>query len=228
MWSKGNPCALWVGLQICAATVGNRMEVSQRIRNGAALWPRNSSSGYLSEENKTLIWKGICTPVFTAVIFATAQIRKQPGRPSIDERIKNMAYKYIHSGTLLSNKKEWNLAISDNMDGPRGYCAKCQRKTNTIDFTCMRNLKNKTNEQTKQKHIHWYREQGEGCQWGGWGMGDKRRIRNGVHSDVAGGKKKTHLFFASGTLKVPGREFRHLGCQASGQGNTSPAHLQQT
>ena len=30
----------------------------------------------------------------------------------------------IYHGSPLSHKKEWNLAICDNMDGPRGYYAK--------------------------------------------------------------------------------------------------------
>ena len=28
---------------------------------------------------------------------------------------------HIHSGILLSHKKEWNIAIYGNMDGPRDY-----------------------------------------------------------------------------------------------------------
>lgn len=32
---------------------------------------------------------------------------------------------YIDNGVLLSHKKEWNLAICNNMDGPREYYAKC-------------------------------------------------------------------------------------------------------
>ena len=28
---------------------------------------------------------------------------------------------YIYSGILLGYKKEWNLAICDNIDGPREY-----------------------------------------------------------------------------------------------------------
>ena len=31
---------------------------------------------------------------------------------------------YIHNGILLSHKKEWNLAVCDQLDGPRGYYAK--------------------------------------------------------------------------------------------------------
>ena len=45
-----------------------------------------------------------------------------------------------------------------------------QRKTNTIYFTYIWNLKNKTNK-TKQKYTHRYREQTRGCQRG-------RRIGN--------------------------------------------------
>ena len=31
---------------------------------------------------------------------------------------------YIHNGILLSHKKEWNIAICSNMDGPREYHTK--------------------------------------------------------------------------------------------------------
>ena len=30
---------------------------------------------------------------------------------------------YVYNGMLFSHKKEWNLAICDNMDGPREYYA---------------------------------------------------------------------------------------------------------
>jgi len=33
-------------------------------------------------------------------------------------------YIHTHGGILLSYKKEWNLAIRDNLDGPTGYYAK--------------------------------------------------------------------------------------------------------
>ena len=59
---------------------------------------------------------------------------------------------YINSKILLSHKKEWNLAICDNMDGSRGYYAKWNKSGRErqilYDFIYMLNLKNKTNEQT--------------------------------------------------------------------------------
>ena len=55
---------------------------------------------------KTIIWKSIYTPIFTAALFAIASIWKQLKCPSIKKWIKKMWY--IHNnGILLSHKKEW-------------------------------------------------------------------------------------------------------------------------
>ena len=50
MWRKGNPCALLVGMQTGADTVENSMEFPQKIKNGTALWPIDSTAGNISEE----------------------------------------------------------------------------------------------------------------------------------------------------------------------------------
>ena len=42
------------------------------------------------------------------------------------------SHTYIHNGILLSHKKEWNLAISNDMDGAIGYAKQNKRKTNTM------------------------------------------------------------------------------------------------
>ena len=44
---------------------------------------------------KTLIRKGICTPMFTAALFTIAKTWKQPKRPLTDKWIKKMWY--IHT-----------------------------------------------------------------------------------------------------------------------------------
>ena len=49
MWRKGNPSALLVGMQTGVATVENSVVLPPKIKNGTALWPSDSSSGYLSE-----------------------------------------------------------------------------------------------------------------------------------------------------------------------------------
>ena len=52
---------------------------------------------------------------------------------------------YIYNGILFSNKKERNLAICENMDGPRGYYAKWNKSDRErqipYDLTYMWNLK---------------------------------------------------------------------------------------
>ena len=44
---------------------------------------QQSTSRYLSEETKTLIWKDTCTPMFTAALFTIAKIWKQPNELEI-------------------------------------------------------------------------------------------------------------------------------------------------
>ena len=69
--------------------------------------------------------KDTCTSVFIAALFTIARSWKKPKCPSTDEWIKKMWYiythKHTHHGILLSHKKEYNLAICDHVDGPRGY-----------------------------------------------------------------------------------------------------------
>ena len=40
---------------------------------------------------------GSCTPTFTAALFTTARMWKQPRCPSTDERIKKMWHAYTHT-----------------------------------------------------------------------------------------------------------------------------------
>ena len=52
MRGKGNTPALLVGMQTGAATMENSTEIPQKIKNGAALWPTDSSHGYVCEETQ--------------------------------------------------------------------------------------------------------------------------------------------------------------------------------
>ena len=51
----------------------NSMGIPQKIKNETTIWS-TSTPGYLSGENKTLIQKDICTPMFIAALFTIAQI----------------------------------------------------------------------------------------------------------------------------------------------------------
>ena len=56
---------------------------------------------------------------------------------------------HIYNGIFVCHKKEWNFAICDNMDELGGHYAKWNKSDRErqifYDFTCMWNLKNKTN-----------------------------------------------------------------------------------
>ena len=54
-------------------------------------------------------------------IIYNSQIWKQPKYPS-DEWIKKMWF--MHTMECYSAKREWHLAICNNMNGSRGYYAK--------------------------------------------------------------------------------------------------------
>ena len=57
MQRKENPHALLVGMQTGAPTMEKCMEVPQKTKNGAALWPRDSTSGNISKETQKPILK---------------------------------------------------------------------------------------------------------------------------------------------------------------------------
>ena len=61
---------------------------------------------------------------------------------------------YMCNG-ILFNYKKWDLAIWDNMDGPRGYYTMWNKSVREgqipYDFNHMWNLNNKTKEQTNKK-----------------------------------------------------------------------------
>ena len=80
---------------------------------------------------------------------------------------------YINNGMLFIHKKKWNPAIC-NMEGPWQCYAKWNKSDEgrqiPYNHIHMQNLKNKTNEQTKQKQTQRFKEQAGGPQRGegGW------------------------------------------------------------
>jgi len=52
-----------------AATVENSMEVSQKTKNKANIWPHNSTPVYITKKKK-VIQKDTRTPIFLAALYA--------------------------------------------------------------------------------------------------------------------------------------------------------------
>ena len=85
---------------------GKQYGDSLRTKNKATIWSSNSTSGYTSGKNKTLIWKDTRTPMFVAALFIIAKTRKQPKYPSTGDWLKNMWYMYIvdYYSTIKQNE----------------------------------------------------------------------------------------------------------------------------
>ena len=67
-------------MQIGAATMENTVEFPQKIKNRTALWPRNSSSGYISEETQNTNLKEYmhlyvhCSVIYNSQAMEAAQV----------------------------------------------------------------------------------------------------------------------------------------------------------
>ena len=66
------------------------MEISQKTKSRTTVLPSNSTSGYISEQNKTLIQKDTSTSMFIAVLYTIAKIGKQPNCPPTGKWINKM------------------------------------------------------------------------------------------------------------------------------------------
>ena len=68
--------------------------------------PYDSAVPFLSiDPDKTIIQKGICTPMFIATLFTIAKTWKQPKYPSTDEWRKGRCGTYIQ-WNIVSHQKE--------------------------------------------------------------------------------------------------------------------------
>ena len=104
-------------MQTGAATVENSMEVPQKVNNGTALWPRVSTLGYLSEEIQNTTLERYTHPSVHYSIISNSQLWEAT-QVSTDKQLDKEDVEHTCDGILLSHKKEWNLAICDNMEGP--------------------------------------------------------------------------------------------------------------
>lgn len=87
MWSKKDACELMVEMQIGEASMENRMDISQNIKNWTIIKSRIFTSGYISKGIEKGYPRNICSPMSIAVLFTTAKVTWQGKCSSIDEWI---------------------------------------------------------------------------------------------------------------------------------------------
>ena len=114
-------------------------------------YPAISCLGIYPE--KTVLQQHTCTPVLTADWFTIAETWKQPKCPTTHDKedvvyiymyVYIYTYIYTHKGMLFSHKKEWDIAILSNMNGPRDchteWSKSDREKPISYDVTYMCNL----------------------------------------------------------------------------------------
>ena len=123
MWRKGNPFALLAGVQTGVATVERSMEFPQKIKNGPALWPSNSTSGSSSKETWNTNLKEHKHPYVLCSIIYNHQHMEAAQLP-FSRWTDRTTMVHLHNGILLGCKKEENITFCDSMDGPGEHYAK--------------------------------------------------------------------------------------------------------
>ena len=82
-------------------------------------WPYDPAIQLLGMyPEKTIIQNDICTPMFIAALFTTAKTTEAT-LISISRSMDNEKAVHMHSGMVLSYKKEWIWVSSDTVDEPR-------------------------------------------------------------------------------------------------------------
>ena len=105
MWKKGNGTLLHCWWECSAATVENSLEVPQKIKNGSALWPSDSTSGNISKESQNTNSKEHKhTYVQCSIIYKHQHI--DAAQVSINRWVDKTTMGHLHNGILLDHKKE--------------------------------------------------------------------------------------------------------------------------
>ena len=87
-------------MQIRVATVGNSMEVPQKIKNGTALWPRDSPSRYVTEGTQNTNSKDCLHPYIHCCIIYNNQAIEATHVP-INRQVDKKAIVYLHNDILI-------------------------------------------------------------------------------------------------------------------------------
>ena len=128
------------------------------------------SWAYIWKKTKALIWKGTCTPMFTAALFTIAKIWKQPKCPSTDERIKKMCYTYTVEYYSAIKKNEILPFATTLMDLEGILLSEISQTEKDyyymIILICRIWKVQQTSQYNKKKQTHRYREQTSGYHWG--------------------------------------------------------------
>lgn len=118
MWRTWNPSPPLTSTSNGAGCWKAGWRLPKKITDTIPVWPSNSTSGFGRWRTESGIQAGVCTPMFKAMLFATARRWKHPA--STGRRTGKQNAVYIHVGVLLSLEKEGNSDSCFSIDGPWG------------------------------------------------------------------------------------------------------------
>ena len=87
----------------------DNMEIPQKIKNKIIIWSSNSTSGYLSKENRNTTMKMYTHYHIHCSTIYNSQDREKPQYLLLDEWIKKLWYMYIY--THMCVMYIWNIII---------------------------------------------------------------------------------------------------------------------
>ena len=120
MQRKGNSHSLLLGMENGTATMETVQRFLKKLKVELASDPAIPLLGIYTKKLKVLIWKDICTPMFTGALFIIVKTWKQFKCPSRDKRIKKIWHSHRCMYTHVRVHTHMHTHTCDNMGGPRG------------------------------------------------------------------------------------------------------------
>ena len=133
---------------IGTATLESRLQVPQKLKNGSAFWPSDSTCGNLSKETQSTYLKEHKHPyVHCNVIYNHRDM--ETDQASISRCLDKTTMGHLHNRIPLGCKKEEYFTVCNSMDAPGEYKSEwnkpVRKKQIPHDFTHLWNLMNKLN-----------------------------------------------------------------------------------
>ena len=148
MQRKGNPHALWVGMQVGTATVENSMEFPQKFKNGTVFWPNDPTFGNISKERWNTNLKEYIHPyVHCSIIYNSPNL--EMAQVPISRWVDKNAMVHLPNGIMLHHKKKRSVSsFLRQHGGPDDYYVMWNKpvrgKQVPYDLTSIWNRVNKT------------------------------------------------------------------------------------
>ena len=143
-------------MQVGTATLENRVEVPQKVKNRVILWSSNCNctTGYLPQRYRRSEEKGHMHPNVHSSNVHNSQ-SMEGAEMSFNRWMGKEDVVHIYNGILLSHQREWLPNICSNMEETGGDYAKWNKSSrerqSSYGFTHMWNIRNSTEDHRRRE-----------------------------------------------------------------------------